>query len=810
MIMFEDLRAIQQVIDAIPVAIYAKDSASQFVLMNTACELQWGVAFSDMRGTNGSHLLPPEQMELFLAKDREIFDCGQQLDFEEEFWNTSLQQKRFGHTFKKPIFDSNGNPLYLICVTVDITDRKNASNELIASEEKLRRLFDMSPLGIARNSMDGTFIEGNASLLNMVGYSLDELNGLNYWDLTPAEYADQEAQQLESLKTTGRYGPYEKEYINNRGQRIPVRLNGVLITGSDSGQYIWSIIEDISGMKHLVDQLRISAAAFESQEPMMITDACNMILQVNSAFTEMTGYTAEEAISQQPQLIQSGRHNAEFYTTMWMTINSNGGWSGEIWDRRKNGEEYPMWLTISAVKNDQGVVTHYIGVHRDITLRKQSEERISELAFFDQLTGLPNRTLLRDRLRQAMTASSRSGSFGAVLFIDLDKFKAINDTLGHDMGDEVLKQAANRLTGCIRAGDTVARLGGDEFVVMLANLSLDEIDAAARTRIIGEKILFALNQPYLLNLENHRSSGSIGATSFRGEFVTIDELLKQADLAMYQSKKGGRNALHFFDPRMESAVKELAAAEVELRSAVEGKQFILHYQAQVTDDGRVIGVEALVRWQHSTRGLVYPDQFITLSEETGLILPLGNWVLETACDQLAAWATRPELTHLTVAVNVSAHQIHQPDFVERVLSVLTHSGADPQRLKIELTESVLITDVEHTISKMNALKAKGVSFSLDDFGTGYSSLTYLKRLPMDQLKIDRAFVKDILVDPVDAAIAKMIIALGENLGMAVIAEGIEIEAQKEFLLSLGCHSYQGFHFSRPLPIQEFEEFSKGR
>jgi len=650
-------------------------------------------------------------------------------------------------------------------------------------------------------------MDANASFLNMVGYSLDELSRLSYWDLTPVDFADQEAEQLENLKTINRYGPYEKEYINKQGHRIPVRLNGVLITDGDGGQYIWSFIEDISEIKHLVDQLRISAAAFESQEPMVITDAANLILRVNHAFTEMTGYTAAEAISQTPHLIQSGRHNAEFYSAMWMTIHRTGGWAGEIWDRRKNGEEYPKWLTISAVKDDQGAVTHYIGVHRDITLRKRTEERISELAFFDQLTGLPNRTLLLDRLRQAMAASSRTGSFGALLFIDLDKFKTINDTLGHDMGDMMLKQAANRLTNCVRVGDTVARLGGDEFVVMLASLSFDERDAAAKTKLIGEKILSALNQPYLLNLTTCRSSGSMGATSFRGEFASIDELMKQADLAMYQSKKGGRNAMHFFDPRMESAVMELAAAEEDFREAIDGKHFILHFQSQVTDYGRIVGVEALVRWQHPARGLVYPDQFIPLAEETGLILPLGNWVLETACDQLAAWATRPAFAALTISVNVSAHQLHQPDFVERVLLVLARSGANPQRLKIELTESVLIANIEQTISKMEALKAKGISFSLDDFGTGYSSLTYLKRLPLNQLKIDRAFVKDILVDPVDAAIAKMIISLGENLGLEVIAEGVEIDAQKAFLLDIGCRNYQGYRFSRPLPILEFEEYA---
>jgi diguanylate cyclase (GGDEF)-like protein/PAS domain S-box-containing protein len=807
LVMFRDITAIQKVIDAIPIAIFAKDSASRFVLMNKACELQWGLSYSDLRGTTGSQFFPPEQLDGILAKDREIFERGHLLDYEESFWNAELQEIRFVHTFKNPLFDGAGKPLYLVCVTVDITDHRLATDKLLLSEEKLRTMFELSPLGIARNSMDGVFFEANASFLNIVGYTLDALNRTSYWELTPESYADQEAQQLESLRTRGRYGPYEKEYINSRGQRVPVRLNGVLITGSDGEQYIWSMVEDISLLSDLVDQLRVAAAAFESQEAMMITDASTVILRVNQAFIEITGYTAEDAVGQTPRLLKSGRHDAGFFHAMWESINDTGGWQGEIWNRRKSGEEYPNSLTITAMKNDKGAVTHYIGVHHDITQRKQAEEKISELAFFDQLTGLPNRTLLLDRLKQAMAAGSRTGRFGALLFIDLDHFKTLNDTLGHDKGDLLLKQVAQRLTKCVRAGDTMARLGGDEFVVMLAGLSLNEGDAAALTKTVGEKILSALNLPYHLNQVAYHSTASIGATTFKGDLVAIDELMKQADLAMYKSKEAGRNALHFFDPRMESAVKERAAAEDDLRSAVEEKRFVLHYQAQVVDR-RIIGAEALVRWQHPKRGLVYPDGFITLSEETGLILPLGRWVLETACDQLAAWAIQPEMSHLTIAVNVSVNQIRQPDFVDQVLSVLARSGANPQRLKLELTESVMIINTEDTIAKMAALKAKGVGFSLDDFGTGYSSLSYLKRLPLGQLKIDRGFVKDILIDPIDAGIAKMIITLGENLGLAVIAEGVETEAQRDFLVHQGCRAYQGYLFSRPLPLDAFEDFVK--
>jgi diguanylate cyclase (GGDEF)-like protein/PAS domain S-box-containing protein len=556
---------------------------------------------------------------------------------------------------------------------------------------------------------------------------------------------------------------------------------------------------------NMTKELRIAAVAFDSQESMIVTDANAVILRVNGAFTESTGYSAEEAVGKTPRLLQSGRHDTAFFREMWETIHRVGGWDGEVWDRRKNGEIYPKWLTISAVKGDDGVVTNYIGTHHDITERKKAEQRINELAFFDQLTGLPNRTLLMDRLRQTMTASSRHGSYGALLFIDLDNFKTLNDTLGHDMGDMLLKQVAQRLTTCVRDEDTVARLGGDEFIVMLASVSTSDKAAAVSTEAIADKMLAVLNRPYQLGSVAYHSTSSIGVTLCHGQQVTIDDLMKQADLAMYRAKAAGRNAVRFFDPTMEFAVMARAALESELRQAIEEKQFLLHYQAQVVGDGRLTGAEVLARWQHPRRGLVSPAEFIPLAEETGLILPLGHWVLETACTQLAAWAAQPNLAHLTIAVNVSAYQFRQAEFVEQTLAILTKTGANPQRLKLELTESLLVSNIDAVIEKMFALKAKGVGFSLDDFGTGYSSLSYLKHLPLDQLKIDQSFVHDVLSDPNDAAIAKTIIALAQSLGLGVIAEGVENAAQRDFLSNAGCHAYQGYFFSRPLPLDGFEQ-----
>lgn len=444
----------------------------------------------------------------------------------------------------------------------------------------------------------------------------------------------------------------------------------------------------------------------------------------------------------------------------------------------------------------------------DITERKRAENEVKTLAFYDPLTRLPNRRLLLDRVGQALVSSARHKHYGALLFIDLDNFKGINDTLGHDVGDLLLQQVAQRLTSCIREGDTIGRLGGDEFVVLLEELSEVATVAAKEAEFVGEKIRALLNQPYQLNTYLHHSTPSIGIALFADRTDTVEDLLKQADLAMYRAKAAGRNTLRFFDQEMQTIVEARTAMERDFHDAVLREAFVLHYQAQVNEVGDIIGVEALVRWLHPERGIVSPVEFIPLAEENGLILPLGYWVLKTVCQQLAIWSAHPDMAHLSIAVNVSARQFMLPTFVEEIVALLAHTGVNPQRLKLELTESILVDDVEDIIVKMTALKAKGVRFSLDDFGTGYSSLSYLKRLPLDQLKIDRSFVTNILADPNDSAISKMIVALAESMGLAVIAEGVETTEQKDFLSRLGCHLYQGYLFSRPLAIGDFEEFAR--
>jgi diguanylate cyclase (GGDEF)-like protein/PAS domain S-box-containing protein len=561
---------------------------------------------------------------------------------------------------------------------------------------------------------------------------------------------------------------------------------------------------DISERKQADEQLHIAATAFETQEGIMITDADSRILRVNRAFTEITGYTANEVIGQDPRILSSGRHDADFYAAMWKDIKVNGGWDGEIWNRRKNGEVYLEHLIITAVKNPGGTVTNYVATITDFTMSMEVADKIKNLAFYDPLTQLPNRRLLLDRLKQALASSARADRTGALLFIDLDNFKNLNDTLGHDIGDLLLQQVAQRLTSCVREGDTVARLGGDEFVVMLENMSEHDLEAAAQTEAIAEKILAAFSQPFQLAKHVFRCTASIGVALFNNNQHATDELMKQADIAMYQAKKAGRNTLRFFDPQMQTSISVRVSLEGELHKALDDRQFQLHYQVQVDRSSHPVGAEALIRWVHPERGQVLPAQFIPLAEETGLILPIGQWVLETACAQLKSWQAEALSRDLVLAVNVSARQLHQADFVAQVRAVVQRHAINPKLLKLELTEGMLLENIEHTIATMNALNEIGVKFSLDDFGTGYSSLQYLKRLPLDQLKIDQSFVRDIATHSSDIAIVRTIVAMARSLDIAVIAEGVETEQQQQMLLKNGCTNYQGYLYGKPLPIGEFD------
>jgi len=683
------------------------------------------------------------------------------------------------------------------------------TTDILASKNQLAAMLEAIPDPMWELGLDGYCHGCHSWRVESLATFMLEMIGHKVCETFPPAAADTIMAALTEAQANG----------SSHGREIELRLAheklwfelSVASKASQPGEEDRFIVlaRDITERKRAETELRIAATAFESQEGMLITDANNVILQVNRTFTEMTGYTAAEAIGHTPRLIRSDRHDAAFYAAMWETLRANGVWQGEIWNQRKNGEVFPSLLTITAVKGHTGAITHYVGSQLDITERKAAEEKIEHLAYFDALTELPNRRLQADRLQQAVAASARSRKHGALLFLDLDNFKTLNDTLGHEIGDLLLQQVAQRLHGCVRKGDTVARLGGDEFVVILQDLSEKSEEAAAQTEAIGEKIRDTLSQAYTIAGQTQLSTPSIGVTLFAGEDESIDELMKRADLALYQAKAAGRNTLRFFDPDMQTRVLARARLDADLREAVVQEQFVLHYQPQVDATAGIVGAEALLRWRHPRRGMVLPAEFIPRAEDTGLILVLGHWALKTAIAQLVAWGARPDTAHLILAVNVSVHQFATPGFVDDVLALLDQFGADPRKLKLELTESLLMENADDVIAKMTALKARGVSFSLDDFGTGYSSLAYLKRLPLAQLKIDQSFVRDVATNPGDAVIANAIIALANSMGMSVIAEGVETEEHRNFLGSHGCQVYQGYLFSAPLPIEEFQQFLAG-
>ena len=588
----------------------------------------------------------------------------------------------------------------------------------------------------------------------------------------------------------------------------------------------------------VTDELQLLQACMGKLNHMVvITDANPLqtpqrqIVYVNEAFENITGYTRKEVMGRSPSLLQGQGSQRSEINRINAAIRTSQPVHAELINYKKDGTLFWIELDIVPVNVVQGVAAHWVSAARDITRRKIAEEEIESLAFYDTLTQLPNRQMLMERLQHALNQSdsqtdsqfegqsdshsnnpSQSNAnisanvFAALMFIDLDNFKLLNDTQGHATGDLLLRKVATRLGGCVRLSDTVARLGGDEFVVLLESLPADLVSATDYSRSVGQRILTALSETYDLAGYQHDSTCSVGVTVFGKQKQAVGDLLKQADLAMYQAKAAGRNAVCFFDPAMQAVATANATVTFDLRQSLRKNDFVLHYQPQVGRDQCMFGVEALLRWNHPERGLVCPNDFIPQAEENGLILPLGKWALVTACTQLARWAQRPETRHLSIAVNVSVRQFRHPEFVDLVMTCIKNAGINASMLRLELTESLFATGMEVTIAKMGMLKDAGVILAIDDFGIGYSALSYLKRLPLDQLKIDRLFVKDILTDPNDAAIARTIIGLAQSLGLGVVAEGVETEAQRALLARFGCESYQGHLFCAALSIDELESF----
>ncbi|MBI5919482.1 MAG: EAL domain-containing protein [Nitrosomonadales bacterium] len=684
-------------------------------------------------------------------------------------------------------------------------------HSLRQSEENLRALIELCPIGVAFSS-DGVTVDGNAVYLKMFG--LDNIAEIQGRPLLEQIAPQCREKMLERINKRAQGLPVENVYettgLRRDGSQFPFLVSARRVVLPERS-LTFSFFIDLTDQKRTEHALRASNEMLHTvleNAPIRVfwKDTESRYLGCNTAFARDAGLQRPEELIGKDDFAMSWQNQASLYRADDKEVMESNISRLGYEEPQTTPDGHDIWLRTSKVPlhNSEREVIGILGIYEDITQQKRAEAQIRQLAFFDPLTSLPNRRLLLDRIQQAMSVSMRNGRHGALMLLDLDQFKTLNDTKGHGVGDKMLIEVSRRLQSCVREGDTVARLGGDEFVVVLETLSSVPEEAEAQAEEVAEKIRASLSVAYRLDDNDYHITPSIGITMFRGHQHNQEDLLVHADTAMYQAKAGGRNTIRFYDPQMQAALEARSELEKALRGALARREFQLYYQLQVDAQHQPIGAEVLLRWRHSALGMVSPGQFIPIAEESGLILPIGHWVLETACAQLARWQTVPRFSKLNIAVNVSARQFRQDSFVNEVKSVLFASGINPNRLKLELTESLVLDNVEDTISKMVQLKALGVRFSMDDFGTGYSSLSYLKRLPLEQIKIDQSFVRDITTDQNDAAIVQTIIAMAQSLGLNVIAEGVETEAQCEFLELRGCRAFQGYLFGKPVPIEELE------
>ncbi|OOK95739.1 Sensory box/GGDEF domain/EAL domain-containing protein [Pseudomonas syringae pv. actinidiae] len=697
-------------------------------------------------------------------------------------------------------FEQGSTPAVLVIVR-DITRLKLAQQQLQLSEEKFAKAFHAAPDGLAiTRQQDGMLLEVNEGFCRITGYSERHCLENSTFDLGIWADLSERSRLIEQLKQHGVVHGFRTRLRNVNGSIRVCELSShpLLISGDAC---LLTISRDITESQLMQEKLHLAATVFESTaEGVLITDTDQRISAVNRAFTEITGYSESEAIGQTPRLLASGQHDSAFYASMWHQLTAEGHWQGEISNRRKNGELYPSWLTVSAVRNKENLLTHFVAVFADISSLKHAQARLDYQAHHDPLTGLPNRTLFESRLQSALLHSEESGSLGAVLFLDLDRFKHINDSLGHPVGDLLLKGIAHRLKETLRDIDTVARLGGDEFIVLLPGL-LQPSDAKA----IANKLLACFSTPFEAGEHELYISPSIGSCVFPNDGTDVATLVKNADAAMYRSKAQGRNRVESYTRDLTEQASERIALEQELRRALDRKQLSLAYQPKISLlTHTLVGAEALIRWSHPTFGEVPPEHFIPLAEENGMILQIGEWVLEQACRQMGAWRKTCK-PFGPMSVNLAGAQLRQPNLVERIEQLLTDNGLVPDCLQLEITENFIMSQTQDALAVLHKLKQLGVQLAIDDFGTGYSSLSYLKRLPLDILKIDQSFIRGLPEDTHDAAIVRAIIALGRSMQLTVIAEGVETREQQQFLSEEGCEQIQGYIISLPLQPDEFSE-----
>ncbi len=716
----------------------------------------------------------------------------------------------FGHVFKVVAYALIYAGTFQLSLREPYNLLQRSESELRHKESELDAVLRQVPAGVARVGLDGRFTYVNPAQATHFGKAVADILGRPFESLVRPEALDK-VRVHGDMALAGRTTSYELEIVRADGSHQYITTTMApeyALDGSVAG--LMSVTVNTTAQRELHNQLLGSLrevsdlqTALDAHAIVVVTDVRGVITSVNDKFCEISQYSRDELVGQTHRVVNSGHHTHQFFAELWRTIAGGEVWSGEICNRAKDGSEYWVYTTIVPFLNDAGRPERYIAIRADISERKRMELRVQTMAYQDALTGLPNRRLLMDRLQQQLLHSARNGQYGALLFLDLDHFKEVNDTLGHDQGDVLLRMAAERLRTALRQADTVARFGGDEFVLLFPDLGTDALEATTQAGLLAEGVLRSLAPPYTLESEVS-CPASLGIVVYQGTATAAEELIKQADIALYQAKEAGRGTVCFFDPAVQRSFEQRLLLEGDLRQALARQEFQLHFQPITNSARAVVGVEALIRWQHPRHGLVSPMDFIPLAEKTGLIVPIGQWVIAQACEHLAQWKTHPVRQHWQIAVNVSARQFRQSNFVGDVIACMTRSGIERGMLKLEVTESSLQSNLQETIAKMQELKHHGITFSIDDFGTGYSSLSYLKELPIDVLKIDRAFVKNIDSDFKDVSIAKTILALAQNMGLEVVAEGVETLAQFDALRSFGCGFYQGYLLSRPVPVEQLE------
>ncbi len=818
----EEQRQLTEIIQSSPVPTFVIDAQHRVTHWNRACEIVMGVPASEMVGTtNQWRAFYPEprpvmaDLILDLANDSTIerYYPGRYRSSafienameSEDFFPHFPNGGRWLHFTAAPLHGPDGNVVGAIEILQDITERKRAEaaiaeNERRLSEEKYRTLFTEMINAFALHEIildesgqpcDYRFLSVNPAFERMTGLVGTDIIGRRVLEVFP-NLERSWINRYGRVTLTGEPAAFE-DYSRDLDKHFEVRS-----FRPAPGQFA-VIFQDITSRRRVEARLKLLASVFEhTQEGIVVTDPDGTILEVNDAFTRITGYDREELVDQTPRLLRSGRHGPEFYRSMWATLSEQGLWRGEVWNRRKNGEIYPEQLTISAVLDDRGQAAHYVGVISDITASKRHAAELERIAHYDALTGLPNRMLLQDRMQQAIAKAQRDDKLLAVCFLDVDGFKPINDTYGHGMGDHLLMELADRFRCELRGGDTAARLGGDEFVILLADLA-DEADC----RHILQRILDAVKRPFTIDGNCVTVSASIGVTLFPIHGTDCDTLLRQADQAMYSAKQRGKNAFFFYDTDQDVAAREQRKTVIQIEQALSNQEFVLHYQPKVDmRRGLVVGAEALIRWHRPGHRILLPGEFLPLIEDTDVMVAIGDWVIAQTLRQLAIWHN--EGLQLSVSVNIAARHLQRADFVQRLEAHLKNHGQAPHGcLEIEVTETAVIKEMNRLNHLIDACRELGVTSVLDDFGTGYSSLTYLKLLPVQTLKIDRSFIRDMLLDPEDLAIVEGVIGLAKAFGRAVIAEGVESVEHGTLLLHLGCDLAQGFGIARPMPPDQF-------